>query len=281
MTWVAKEEWRNKAAWEAFWQNLANSTEEENYLVEKLKIDRSYLPKSPLFGSGFARDAFINNSYQKHLDRRCRILFLGNGVSREPLDYYYSGFDVTVVDISPKACELFKEIANKVDNNVRLFLNKIPAIDNINEDSNSEDKLESNQFIYRTGGSIKVICADMFDWNPPEKYNYIHNKLAFLGFSESDREGLLNRYFNWLEDGGNLQISYYFFNNNPYKQIFETAKEIGFLINDEHGSEAFKESLPFRKDKTKYKEFCLEYQTQELDKQLSVIKGKKMLWVRW
>ena len=95
MTSVPKDRWRNKSAWEKYSENYA-------HLARKnLDVDKTYFPATPLLGYGFAKEAFLAELKEKR-----RILFLGNGINREPLRYYFSGFDVTVIDISEKACEI-------------------------------------------------------------------------------------------------------------------------------------------------------------------------------
>lgn len=271
MSLIPKEQWRIKSAWEAYWNRIADTEEENDDWVNK-----SYLPTSPLLGYGYARDAFMDNLYQKR-----RILFLGNGISSEPLDYYFSGFDVTVVDISETACNLFAQVKNRVCSNVYSFLSKASEINLSHQTRSTEDITKSSQFIYRAGGSIEVICADMFDWNPQIKWHYIHNKLAFLAFSEEDQKQLLSRYFQWLEDGGHLQISYYYGHPNPFRRIADEAKKIGFIIRNEEMDQIFKESIQVRDDPVKVKELWLEYKRCEYDKDTLVVGGGKMLWVIW
>ncbi|MEC4806977.1 MAG: hypothetical protein SAJ12_12040 [Jaaginema sp. PMC 1079.18] len=59
MSLIPREQWRIKSAWEAYWNSVANTEAENNDWVNE-----SYLPTSPLFGYGYARDAFMDNLYQ-------------------------------------------------------------------------------------------------------------------------------------------------------------------------------------------------------------------------
>ncbi|MEM8638462.1 MAG: hypothetical protein AAGG51_06605 [Cyanobacteria bacterium P01_G01_bin.54] len=139
-----------------------------------------------------------------------------------------------------------------------------------------------NKFIYRPGGCIKVVCADMFDWQPKQTWNYIHNQLAFLAFSEEEQDFLLNRYYSWLEDGGGLQINYYFFPNHPFKRIAQMAKEIGFLVRNEDIDETFKEAMIYKKtDPQRSRESFRSYKIKEYKKDILREEGRKILWVIW
>lgn len=270
MSWVAKDQWRKKTAWEEFWIDYAQSGKED------IQVDESYFPASPLLGYGFAQEAFLAG-----LEEQRSILFVGNGINREPLRYYFSGFDVTVVDISEKACEIFGTIANKVSDQVSSFLSSAleSKIDYSGSPIRNEGKI--GQFVYRPGGNLEIISADMFEWQPEKKWHYINNRLAFLAFTEEERELLLSRYYNWLEKSGQLQIFYYFALGHPFKQIAEMAKKIGFLVKDEYLNDFFKKTSPYRDNPSEYKKLWLEYEYNNHEQELLVREGAKMLSVMW
>lgn len=270
MSWVEKDRWRKKAAWEEFWIDYAQSGKKD------IRVDESYFPATPLLGYGFAREAFLAG-----LREQRRILFVGNGINREPLSYYFSGFDVTVVDISEKACEIFGEIAKKVSNRVSSFLSNAleSKIDYSGSPIRNEGKI--GQFVYRPGGNLEIISADMFEWQPKTKWHYINNKLAFLAFTEEERELLLSRYYSWLEKSGQLQICYYYAPGHPFKQIAEMGKKIGFLVKDDDIADFLKKTSSYRDNPSEYKKLWLEYEYSEHEKELLVREGAKMLLVIW
>lgn len=271
MSLAPKNQWRIKSAWEEHWENVARLDEDG-----KVRVDTSYLPTSPLFGYGYASEAFLAG-----LNEQRRILFLGNGISREPLDYYFSGFDVTVLDISEKACELFTHIKTNVFRNVQSFLHNTSFIPQDNQDQDIKDIAKPSKFIYRPGGTIKVVNADMFNWQPHVKWHYIHNKLAFINFTEQDQEFLLSLYESWLEKSGHLQISYYWNPPNPFGRIANMAKKVGFLVRDEDINEVFKKARSLRDNPEKEAEVWSDYKRRECEKDTLVAHGAKMLWVIW
>lgn len=267
---ILREQWRIKSAWEDYWEEFARSEK------KSLHVQDTYLPTTPLLGYGFAKEAFLDGLKEKR-----RILFLGNGISREPLNYYFSGFDVTVVDISEKACEMFTKITKNVSKNVRGFLCDSSSNQIKCQNSDIEDKAKLNQFVYRPGGSIEIVNADMFDWQPQIKWHYIHNKLAFIAFTEEERELLLSFYYSWLEKSGQLQISYYSSLQNPFNKIATVAKKIGFIVKDEDVKDVFQKSKIYRDNLSEYKKIWLEYEFKEWEKDQLVAKGAKMLRVIW
>ncbi|MEM8676009.1 MAG: hypothetical protein AAGF83_19385 [Cyanobacteria bacterium P01_G01_bin.67] len=210
------------------------------------------MPTTPLLGYGFAREAFLAGLKEKR-----RILFLGNGISRKPLDYYFSGFDVTVNDISEKVCEIFTKIMYDVSKNVHKFLGNTSSSPINYQNSDNANTTKPSQFVYRPGGSIEVLSADMFNWQPQMKWHYIHNKLAFLAFTEVEQELLLSRYYSWLENGGDLQISYYYYPIHPFNKIVTAAKKIGFLIKDKDINDTFKKSRIHRDNPSEYRKIWL------------------------
>ena len=268
---IPRKQWRIKSAWEDYWETYARSDKNSLY------IDRTYLPATPLLGYGFAKEAFLAG-----LQGKCRILFLGNGISLEPLDYYFSGCNVTVVDISEKACEIFENILKDVSRNVHDFLCDESSSHIRSRKSDNEEVETQNQFVYRPGGSIEIISADMFDWQPQAKWNYIHNKLAFLAFTEEEQELLLFRYYSWLENSGHLQISYYSSRQNPFKRIVTVANKIGFLVKDENIKDVFQKLKAYRDNPSEYRKIWLEYEFLEREKEALVnYQNAKMLRVIW
>ena len=267
MPLIPEEQWRNKSAWEGYYQNYANSSKRD------LHVDDDYFPATPLLGYGFAQEAFLSN-----LEKKRRILFLGNGIDREPLRYYYSGFDVTVIDISEKACDIFRDVANKVDRKVRTFLANPSGQINYSG-SPIRNESTSGQFVYRPGGSLQVISADMFEWQPETKWHYIQNKLAFIAFTEAEQKLLLTRYYDWLEPSGQLQICYYYYQDHPFDWIVDAAKKIGFItpIENRKVEEHFRKTKPYRDNPAKHRKMWLEFEYQEYERKLLVKEGAKML----
>ncbi|NEO83828.1 MAG: hypothetical protein F6J87_06135 [Spirulina sp. SIO3F2] len=272
MPLISSGSWRDKSAWEDFWQNATKTGQAG---LTDTHVEKTYLPESPLLGYGYAKDAFLDNAHTQK-----RILFVGNGMSLKPLDYYFSGFDVTVLDISVAACELFKSRMIAVFKNVESFLQNVTLTSTGYQREYAESN-RLNKFIYRPGGRIEVVCADMFDWQPKQTWNYIYNQLAFLPFSEEEQDFLLNRYYSWLEDHGGLQINYYFFPEHPFKRIVDVAKAIGFLVHDEDINEVFGKAMAYKSDPQKVKEIMKNYTIEEYKKELLRKDGRKMLWVIW
>lgn len=265
---VPREQWRTKSAWEDYWSNY------ERLEKRGVHVSDSYLPTTPLLSYGFAREAFIAELKEKR-----RILFLGNGISREPLNYYFSGFDVTVVDVSEKACEIFTKIADSTSINVFSFLQETLSQRINYQNSDNKQALETNKFVYCPGGNLEVINADMFEWQPQIKWHYIQNKLAFLPFGEENWELLLSLYYSWLNNGGQLQICYQYFPNHPFKTIVEVAKKIGFIVKDECINDIFIRTMACQNNLAKYNRIWSEYEYTEREKERLVHDGAKMLRV--
>jgi hypothetical protein len=135
-----------------------------------------------------------------------RVLLAGNGISTEPYGFAHAGCDVTVVDVSAVACRFVESLKLTPDGLGRMYT----AYDRVMDPSlglmvhrpNPAKSLALVRDEHRPGGSVSIIAADLFAFDPEHRFDAIFSRRAYQGLPLDSREELARRFFRWLLPGG-------------------------------------------------------------------------------
>jgi hypothetical protein len=139
-----------------------------------------------------------------------RILLAGNGISPEPYGFAHAGCDVTVVDVSTVACRFVESLEVTTDLLARMFpvyeeTDLLCRVRN-SEIRKCELNIEKSSLRVgkeqRPGGSLSIVTADLFTFEPEQPFHAIFSRRAYQGLPPDRREELARRFFRWLRPGG-------------------------------------------------------------------------------
>ncbi|MCC7424738.1 MAG: class I SAM-dependent methyltransferase [Planctomycetaceae bacterium] len=182
-------DWMNLEDWDRYWTRVLADDFWRAANMESWDFDRTGL-------------AYL----QATADRpKHRILFAGNGISPEPFGFSHKGCEVTVLDVSSVACRFVESLEVSADLLAPMFPefheNRSPGgliTRRLNRES-SRTRVEQE---HRSGGSVKIVNADLFHWEPAGPFDAIFSRRAYQGFEWPEQEEIARRFYRWLCPGG-------------------------------------------------------------------------------
>lgn len=199
-------DWMDLADWDRYWSEVLASP---------------FWKKATSTERGFAR-----TSLQYLLDveqrREHRVLLSGNGISHEPFGFRHAGCDVTVVDVSTVACQHLASIERQTDALAEMFAVFDKTVTSKGATFLTPNKEKSQQNVateWRPGGSISIVAADLFAYEPKQPFNAIISRKAYQALPMDRREELARRFYRWLQPGGTAFVE--MLNIRGERELFE------------------------------------------------------------
>jgi hypothetical protein len=206
------QDWMDFPDWDRYWSEVLADKFWKARRMETLFLDRT-------------THCYLQGVEQR---RGHRILLAGNGISPEPYAFVHAGCDVTVIDVSPVACRFLASL--EVTSN--LLAPMFPVYDTTTTaegwtrlDHNVEKSCLRVAAEQRPGGSLSVVNADLFAFEPERPFHAIFSRRAYQGFPLDRRKELARRFFRWLQPGGIafVEMLNIHHDRNPFEGPFRSA----------------------------------------------------------
>jgi hypothetical protein len=160
---------------------------------------------------GMRPDALLEHFEFFQLRNVHRILLPGNGCSLLPHVLVHLGFDVTIVDISPVACETVMKYEQKMKI-PQLLAPFLTVRRKVKEkwggshvtvmEADEEATLLRVEQEARPDGKLTIETADLLDWEPAEPFDLIYDDRCMQVLGSDDWPEVARRYFRWLQPTG-------------------------------------------------------------------------------
>lgn len=209
-------DWSKPGAWDRYWHQVLADEEEHNWNIH-----------SEINSKDFLEILKTRNPV--------RLLCAGNGISLEPYSFVHCGFDVTALDISSVASEFVHNTRPTPEELSRFFTEHIYEYDpkwkvQIGR-PDAELTRARMQREYRPGGKLTVVTADMFRYEPEERFDAIISNRSFQGFAESEWYELTRRFHTWLNPGGICYLELHNILDSSWRARMEQAfTDLGFFV---------------------------------------------------
>ena len=174
-----KEKYISSEYWDKWWINKYKEGKLSHYITPSCRLLYCY------------QDKFINRGVRK-------ILFAANGISQEPREFAYAGFEVLAMDISPVATK----IASSLDINIENL-----SLEFYQTEKGQRVLLETWSPKFREGGSIKFITGNVNDLGTSlEIFDVIICKLLLQYYDGQYLSSLCQNLIDSLSSGGFLLV---------------------------------------------------------------------------
>jgi hypothetical protein len=236
-------DWHDAAAWERYWRRVTANAFHRNCHAGPL-------------GSGAL--AYLPQLREQQLRR---ILFAGNGISEVPHAFVHSGFEVTVLDVSPAASQLVASTALSPDDLIRYFpefrKRKGKPHEMELDESRSRERVARE---HRAGGRLVVLTEDLFHHMPAEPYDAISSARALQGFSPDAQRSLLSRFGAWVVPGAICIVETMNVWDEVYRRFLEeTAAAAGFFLQQNDAVKWWIGHPDVKRSKLEWKSLRQEY----------------------
>jgi hypothetical protein len=182
------DDWDNASAWDDYWRDII----EQRSVLQFHALQRCL----PLWDDvGRLRRRGVH-----------RLLLAGNGVSVEGHALAHMGFEVTALDVSPRACNFVRDFPVEPIH-LAQFLQEFRAVhdDLFGGKVFEPDERRSLARVkreFRAGGSLVATCADMFTYTPMMPFDVMVANRSIQGFSSERVASLARRFYEWTAPGG-------------------------------------------------------------------------------
>lgn len=185
----APTDWMDFADWDRYWSEVLAS---------------DFWTKANMKTWSFERTSL---GHLERVEKRegHRILLAGNGISPEPYGFVHAGCDVTVAEVSVVACRFLASL----EVTPRLLAQMFPVYDKTvtrqgwtQLDLNLEKSCVRVEEQRRPCGTISIVNADLFCYEPAQPIHAIFSRRAYQGFPLDLRQELARRFYRWLRPGG-------------------------------------------------------------------------------
>jgi len=151
-------DWRDAAGWEVYWSATIP--------------DRKRLAARVFTAMTLTWIRLVDSLRERG---RKRLLFIGNGLSIAPWAFAHAGYECVAFDLAPSVARFFRENAITEEWVRRAY---------VFPERHAEGAFERAR---RPGGSVQVVCGDLFDpCVAPGPFDAIFSEASLQGFSESD-----------------------------------------------------------------------------------------------
>ena len=185
----APSDWMDLPAWDRYWSDVLADKFWTSANMKTWFFERTSL-------------CYLQRVEQRHGHR---VFFAGNGISPEPYGFAHAGCDVTAADVSAVACHFLASLEATDNLLARLF----PVYDKMvtrqgwaQPDVNGEKSRYRVAAEHRPGGSLAIVTADLFAFEPEQPFHAIFSRRAYQGLPLDRRAELARRFFRWLQPGG-------------------------------------------------------------------------------
>jgi hypothetical protein len=210
---LSPTDWMDFADWDRYWSEV---------------LDSEFWTKANMKTWSFERTSL---SHLESLERRegHRVLLAGNGISPEPFGFAHAGCDVTVIEVSKVACRFLASLALTPG----LLAPMFPVYDKTvtpqgwtQLDLNVEKSCVRLEAEKRPGGTISIVNADLFDYEPEQPFQAIFSRRAYQGLPPDRRQALAGLFHGWLHPGGTAFVE--MLNIRERKPLENPFRAVGF-----------------------------------------------------